>query len=76
MNNMRNPTDAHDNDGVITCRQNTALACDAYDRTLAPAEARQLAMHLADCPLCRTANKQFQTLSKLLDEFFGKTPTA
>jgi len=56
----------------ITCRDSTWLVSCARDGALTPAEASQLADHLAGCPACQVASRQFAQLFAQLDTLLAR----
>lgn len=56
----------------ITCRDSTWLVSCARDGALTPAEAGQLAAHLAGCAACQVASRQFAQLFAQLDTLLAR----
>lgn len=67
--------DSHQDAGGIRCRDAADLVCEARDRELMPDERAALDAHLAVCPYCKVASRQFAALFGQLDELLGKTPS-
>jgi len=65
--------DSHQDAGGIRCRDAAELVCEARDRKLVPDERVALDAHLAVCPYCKVASRQFAALFEQLDELLGKT---
>ncbi len=56
----------------MKCRDTTFLVSEARDRELTLDEYQALNAHIAECPLCTKASKQFADLFQHLDELLGK----
>ncbi|OON63514.1 hypothetical protein B0920_09160 [Massilia sp. KIM] len=60
----------------LTCRDTTYLVCGARDAALSPQQERQLAAHLAGCPSCQVASRQFARLFGQLDTLLARDEDA
>lgn len=70
---MTEPLESYEDAGGIRCRDAAYLVCDARDRTLLPDEQASLTAHLAVCPHCKIANRQFRLLFAQIDELLGNS---
>jgi len=56
----------------IRCQDSVALVSAARDHLLSAAEQEQLLHHVAGCPRCQVARRQFTALFTALDELLAK----
>ncbi len=56
----------------ITCRDTTVMVSAARDGELDAAGRAALLQHIADCPYCKDASKQFAALFQNLDQLLAK----
>lgn len=61
--------------GGISCRDSTHLVSEARDRTLDDDDQQRLTTHVAHCPHCRIAARQFSDLFARVDLLLARTPT-
>jgi hypothetical protein len=56
----------------ITCRDTTVMVSAARDGELDAAGHAALLQHIASCPYCKDASKQFDALFKNLDQLLAR----
>jgi hypothetical protein len=59
---------------TLSCRDTTWLVCGARDTPLDDEQRRLLDAHIAACPSCQVASRQFAALFAQLDTLFARGP--
>jgi len=57
----------------LSCKDTTWLVSESRERDLTAQEVQDLQHHIADCPLCQGASRQFAVLFKQLDSYLGNS---